>query len=82
MEREVRRRQAEALDRYWDAVVAGDEQEASPDAGEAPAELIRQLQSLGSAPGMEKARGRIWEHVTHRSRRDPESCQVCCHRWE
>jgi hypothetical protein len=72
MEREVRRRQAEALDRYWDAVVAGEEQGASPDVGGAPDELIRQLQSLGSTPGMEKARGRIWEHVTHRPRRDLE----------
>src|SRR5215212_2867120 len=72
MEPEVRRRQAEALDRYWDAVVAGEEQEASPDVGETPAELIRQLQSLGSSPGMDKARGRIWEHVTNRPRHDLE----------
>ena len=36
MEREVRRRQAEALDRYWDAVVSGSEQDASADVGERP----------------------------------------------
>jgi streptogramin lyase len=70
MEREVRRREAEALDRYWDAVVSGSEQDASPDVGEAPGELIRQLQSLGTTPGMEQARGRIWEQLTHRSQRD------------
>ena len=72
MEREVRRRQAEALDRYWDAVVSGDEQGAFADVSERSAEIIRQLQSLGTTPDMEQARGRIWEQVTHRSRRDLE----------
>jgi sugar lactone lactonase YvrE len=72
MEREVRRREAEALDRYWDAVVSGSEQGASPDMGEMSAELIRQLKSLGTTPGMEQAQKRIWEHLTHRSRRDLE----------
>src|SRR5687768_5303761 len=72
MEREVWRREAEALDRYWDVVVSGSEQGASPDVGETSAELIRQLKSLGTTPDMEKARERIWKHLTHRSGRDLE----------
>jgi DNA-binding beta-propeller fold protein YncE len=75
MEREMRRRE-EALDRYWDAVVSGSEQDASLDASESSAELIRQLHSLGATPGMEQARERIWEQLTGRSKRDLEDMAV------
>jgi hypothetical protein len=68
MERETERRRAEALDRYWDAVLSGSHQAVPAEVDEMPAALIRQLQALGSTPGMEEARGRIWERLTHRSR--------------
>jgi hypothetical protein len=70
MEPEVRRRQAEALDRYWDAVLSGRRQDVSPDVGETRAQLIHQLQALDKTPGLEEAQERIWEHLTRRSRGD------------
>jgi hypothetical protein len=70
MERETERRRAEALDRYWDAVLSGSHQAVPAEVDETPVTLIRQLQALGMSPGMEEARGRIWERLTHRSRRE------------
>jgi len=44
--------------------------------GEAPTELIHQLQALAKTPGLEEAHGRIWEHLTHRSRGDLEDMSL------
>src|SRR5215207_3251138 len=76
MERETERRRAEALDRYWDAVLSGRQQNVPPVVGETPAELIHQLQSLAKTPGLEEARGRIWERLTHRSRGELEDMSM------
>lgn len=68
MEREPRQREAEALDRYWDAVVSGHMNGVPADVDEAPAALIRTLQALGTAPGQEAARARIWDGLTQQPR--------------
>ena len=76
MERDTERRRAEALDRYWDAVLSGRQQDVPPDVDETPAKLIHQLQALDKTPGQEEARGRIWERLTHRSRGDLEDMSM------
>jgi hypothetical protein len=80
MERNAERRRAEALDRYWDAVLSGRQQDVPPDVDETPVTLIHQLQALDKTPGQEEARGRIWERLTHRSRGDLEDMSMATSR--
>jgi hypothetical protein len=73
MEREAQRREAEALDRYWDAILSGTQRAQPPEVGAAPAALIRRVHSLGAPPpGLEAAQARIWSQLMHRTSRDRE----------
>ena len=57
-------RRTEALDRFWDEVVAhGPAADRPPEVEAAPAEVIRRLRALGDAPGLEPARERVWKHL-------------------
>jgi DNA-binding beta-propeller fold protein YncE len=71
MAREAQHR-AEALDRYWDAVVSGEPVDEAIDVGEIPIQLIHRLQFLADTPGREAAQQRIWSHLTERARRERE----------
>src|SRR3712207_2413512 len=70
MGREAEHRRAEALDRYWDAIVAGDAIVNAPELGESRVQLIHRLQALDEAPGREAAQRRVWEHLSEQMRRD------------
>jgi DNA-binding beta-propeller fold protein YncE len=64
MEREAQQRRAEALDHFWDALLADDEAERPDDVNEVFAATIDRLRELGDAPGLAAARGRIWRNLT------------------
>lgn len=65
MERKARRRRAEALDRFWDDLIARGAVERPDDVGEAHAQVARWLTELGDVPGLASARERVWARLPH-----------------
>lgn len=67
MERDARQR-AEALDRFWDDLIADDAADLPPEVDEVYAATMRRVNTLGDVPGLEQARDRIWMTLVQRSR--------------
>ncbi len=67
MERDARQR-AEALDRFWDDLLAGGAAERPPDVDEVYAATMRRVNALGDVPGLDPARDRIWQSLAQQTR--------------
>ncbi len=64
MEREARRRRAEALDRFWNDIVSDGAAQPPEEVDEVFAAMIHRLAELGELPGMSTARPRVWQNLT------------------
>jgi hypothetical protein len=67
MERDAQQR-AEALDRFWDDLLADDAAERPAEVDEVYAATMRRVNALGDVPGLDPARDRIWTSLAQRTK--------------
>jgi sugar lactone lactonase YvrE len=71
MERDARQR-AEALDQFWDDLLAEGAAERPPGVDEVYATTMRRVNALGATPGLAAARERVWQTLVQRRTKPTE----------